>query len=175
MVAMDRLNRIWQSNTTSFTSKFKLYKFLVTSVPLHGFETWACRLEKGSRLSKSFSTWSTRPVTGCRARSTWVHKNLFVQLSGDGNLHGLGMSRAMTASLKPSSRAPWRVRDAVVDSRNAGWTTSKSGRTCLLQNCWQWPAENTGRESLQNHLSCPPKDLICQRTELNWTDARVSP
>ena len=31
MAAMAKLNRVWQCNTISFTSKFKLYKFFVTS------------------------------------------------------------------------------------------------------------------------------------------------
>ena len=35
MVAMARLNWIWQYNTISFASKFKLYKFLVTSILLY--------------------------------------------------------------------------------------------------------------------------------------------
>ena len=38
MAAMARLNRIWWCNTISFTSKFKLYKSLVTPI-LYGCET----------------------------------------------------------------------------------------------------------------------------------------
>ena len=40
MAAVARLNRVWQSNTISFTSKFKLYKSLVTSILLFVCETW---------------------------------------------------------------------------------------------------------------------------------------
>ena len=40
MEAMARLNKIWQCNTISFTSKFKFYKSLVTSILLYGRETW---------------------------------------------------------------------------------------------------------------------------------------
>ena len=127
----------------------------------------ACWLKKGSRLSKqsargNFSvspTWSTRPTTGCEARSTslWVHRNLFWQLSRDGNLHGSGMLHAATASPKPSFSAPWRVGDAVVGRENAGWTTSKSGLACPCQNCSRGlPAERTGRRSLLNHPLCSP-------------------
>ena len=64
--------------------------------------------KEGSRISKpsawrnfsSSPTWCTRPTTGCGARATslWVHRNLFWQLSRDGNLHGSGMSHATTAS-----------------------------------------------------------------------------
>ena len=40
IAAMARLNRIWWYNTISFASKFKLYKFLVTSILLFSCETW---------------------------------------------------------------------------------------------------------------------------------------
>ena len=67
------------------------------------------------------------------------------------------MLHSTTGSPKPSSRARWRVGDPVVDRRNVTWTTSKSGRPCLCQNCSRWPpAEKTGRESVLNRLSCPP-------------------
>ena len=129
---MSRLNRIWQCNTISFTSKFKLYKSRVTSFLLYGCKTGPCllTLQKGFRLSKSnawgnFSappTWSTRPMTGCRARSTplLVHRNLFWQLSRDRNLRGLGMSHATTASTKPSVRAPWRRKGEGATPQLAG-------------------------------------------------------
>ena len=75
----------------------------------------------------------------------WIHMNVFWQLSGDGNLHGWGMSHATTASPKPFFRAPCRVGDALVDRGNAAWTTSKSGHPCPCQNCSQWPLpEKTG-------------------------------
>ena len=40
MAAMARLNRIWQCNTISFASNFKLYKSLVASILLYGCEMW---------------------------------------------------------------------------------------------------------------------------------------
>ena len=77
-------------------------------------------LRKGRRPSKpgaggSFSvppTWSTKPTTGCGARSTslWTHRKLFRQLSRDGHSLCSGMSHATTASPKPSFRAPWKVQ-----------------------------------------------------------------
>ena len=81
MAAMAKLNRVWQCNTISFTSKFKLYESLVNSILLHGSESWTLLADsekKGSRLSKpsdqgNFSTsptWNTRPTTGRGARST---------------------------------------------------------------------------------------------------------
>ena len=119
-------------------------------------------------------TWSTRPTTACGARSSslWVHRNLFWQLPGDGNLHGLGcMSNSTTASPKPSFRAPWKVGDTVVSRGNGGWTLSKSGHSCPCQNCSQWPlAEKTGRGSLLNRLFCLADDPIGLWTELNGTE-----
>ena len=50
------------------------------------------------------------------------------------NSPGSGMSRSMTASPESSSRAPWRVGDAVVGRGNAGRTTSKSGRPWRYKN-----------------------------------------
>ena len=40
MAAIARLNRIWRCNSISFTSKFKLYKSLVTFILLYGCKTW---------------------------------------------------------------------------------------------------------------------------------------
>ena len=102
--AMTRLNRIWWCNTISFASKLKLYKSLVTFILLHGCEAWTLLADSEKRIQafeakcienfSVFPTWSTRPTTGRRARSTslWVCKNLFLQLSRNGNLYGLGMS-----------------------------------------------------------------------------------
>ena len=147
MTATARLNRIWRCNTISFTCNCKLYKSLVTSMPLYGCKPWTLFADCDTKIQvfetkcmKNFSassTWSTRSTTGCTARSTslWAYKNLFWQLLRDGNLHGSGMSHATTASPKPSFRAPWRVGDAVVGRGNAGWTTSKSGHPCPCQNC----------------------------------------
>ena len=65
---------------------------------------------------------------------------LFWQLSRDGNSHASCMSLATAASPKPSVRVPWRVGDAVVGRRNAGWTRSKGGWTslCPCQHLSQW-------------------------------------
>ena len=67
--------------------------------------------------------------------SCGAHGSLYWQLSRDGNSQGSGMSRTTTASLKSSFTAPSMVGDAVVDRRNAEWTTPKSGRPCPCQDC----------------------------------------
>ena len=118
------------------------------------------------------SIWSTRPTTGCQARSNSlrVHRNLFWRLSWNRNLQGSGTSHATTTSPKPSFRAPWRVDDAVDGRGNVGWTISKRGHPCPCQNHSKWPpAGKTGRGSLLNCPSCSPDDQIGQGTKLNWT------
>ena len=95
-----------------------------------------------------------------------VQRNLFWQMSRDGNMHGLGIHSAMTASPKLSFRTPLRMSDMVVRG-TAGWTTSKSGHPCSCQNFSVPPAERTGSGSLLNLPSCPPVDAIGQGTELN--------
>ena len=117
MAAMVKLNRIWRCNTISFASKFKPLKSLVTSILLYGCETWTLLADSGKRIQAletkcrrtllRISYLSTKPTTGCGARSTleWVPRNLFWRLSRDGNLHDWGMSQATTASPKPSIKA----------------------------------------------------------------------
>ena len=117
MTAVARLNRIWRCNTISFASKFNSASLLSPSSPLW---LWnmdpACWLgEKDPGLQNQaheetvFHAWITRQTTGCWARSTslWVCRNLFLQLSRDWNLLGSGISHTITASPKPSFRAPW--------------------------------------------------------------------
>ena len=110
--------------------------------------------------------------SGCGARSTslCVHRNLFCQLSTDGNLHGSGMSHAMTASPNPFFRAPWRVGDAMVGRGNVGWTTSKSEQPFSMPELLTLAScRKTGRGSLLNHLSYPCNDPTGQGTEPSGT------
>ena len=147
---------------------------------------WPCllTLQKGSRFLKpnawgNFSAspaWSTRPMTGCGtiSASMWVHMNPFWQLSRDGNLHGSGMSHALTASSKPCFRTPRRVGNAMDGRGNAGWTTSKGAHLCACQNCSQWspakpPKKKNGRQSQLSHPSCTPLNPISRGSKVNWT------
>ena len=52
MAAMARLNRIWQCNTISFASKFKLYGSLVTSILLYGCQTWTLFADSAKQQQK---------------------------------------------------------------------------------------------------------------------------
>ena len=73
------------------------------------------------------------------------------------------MPRAMTASSKPFSMAPWRVGDAVVGGGNAGLKTSKSGRPRLSRTSCKKDWKRVSDElSLMS-----PNDPIGQGTELN--------
>ena len=100
--------------------------------------------------------------------SLLAYRNLFMQLSRDGNSRGSGTSHAMTPSLKPSFRTLWRVGDAVVGRGNAGWTAPKSGRPYSCQNYSQWPpAERTGRGSSLNSPIYPSNGSAGQGTERN--------
>ena len=93
-----------------------IWSFLTSDFPIHS-----------ASLLQLFQMYS---ATGCGARSTsmWAHRDFFWQLPRDGKARGSGMSRATTASPKPSFRVPCRVGDAVVGRANAGWT-SNSGHS----------------------------------------------
>ena len=60
MAAMSGLNRIWRCNTISFTSKFKLYKSLVTSILLHGCETWTLLADSPKKKKKKILAFETK-------------------------------------------------------------------------------------------------------------------
>ena len=89
MAATARLDRIWQSNAISSASSFSLYKPLVISILLYGFEKWTPLAECENTIEtfetkflRNFSvspTWSERPTTRCRTRSIslWAHRNRF--------------------------------------------------------------------------------------------------
>ena len=110
---------------------------------------------------------------GARSASLWVHRNLFWQLSRDGNFHGSGMSHATTASPKPSFRATCRVGDAMVGRGNAGWTTSKSGHPCPCQICLKgWmriSAESSFMSTPPLHSTPPPTPTRPNRPR-DWTE-----
>ena len=149
---LSRLNRIWQRNTISFTSKFKLYKSLITSILLYGCETrtlFAGSDEKnpGFRNQVPEET-SPHLPPGAQDQRLGAERDQLPcgstgtssdNLSRDRNWHGSGMPHATAVSPKPSFRARWRVGDTVDGRGNAGWTSSKSEHPCSCQNCSQRP------------------------------------
>ena len=54
MASMATLNRIWQCNTISFASKFKLYESPVTSILLYGCETWTLLADSEKKKERGF-------------------------------------------------------------------------------------------------------------------------
>ena len=79
MAAVARLNKISLSNTISFASKFKLYKFLVTSILLYGSETWTLLAdpERGSKLLKpnALGYFSASPILEHKTND-WKQSNI---------------------------------------------------------------------------------------------------
>ena len=56
MAAMARLKKTCRCNTFSFTSKFKLYKSLVTSILLCVGEMWTLFADSGGKIIKAFES-----------------------------------------------------------------------------------------------------------------------
>ena len=83
----------------------------------------------------------------------------------NGNSHGSSMSRTKTASSNPFLTSFSGIGDIVVGRRNAGWTTSVSGRPCPCQNkdlCWIVP-----------HIPPPPDPRTNYLAKgLNWTEPK---
>ena len=117
ITAMAKLNRIWQCNTSAWqasSSSTSLLSppssstavkhghcLLILKKRIQAFEIRCTRkLHHISYLEHKTSDW----VCGARSSSSWVRRIPFWLLSRDGNLHGLGMSHAMTAPPKYPSR-----------------------------------------------------------------------
>ena len=166
MAVKARLNRIWQS-------KLRFYQSLSLVVSIILFRHGPCllTLRKGSKLLKpsargNFSgslTWSTRPMTERRARSTslWPHRNLFWQLQRDGN--SLTQSGHVTCYNSLSKAILWATK---VSGQHHG-----QQRKCWLDNVKQWtciPARTAHNclpqkrleENVLNHSSCPPTTQV---------------
>ena len=129
MAAMARLNRIWWCNTISFTNKFKLYKSLVTSILLYGCETMTLLADSEKRIQVFKTKCMRKPLHIFyleHKTNNWVRSKINFLV---------GMPNAMTASPKPSFRAPSRVGNAMVSRGNSRWTTSKSEHPCPCKNC----------------------------------------
>ena len=88
MAAMVRLHRIWRSNTISCASKFKLFKFVVTSVLLYGCKTRIQLADSEKRIQDfetkclrkflhySCSKHKTTARCGARSAFLWADRNL---------------------------------------------------------------------------------------------------
>ena len=115
-------------------------------------------------------------MTGCGVRSTslWAQRNLFWQLSRDGNLHGIWYVTHSDSLSKTS------LQSTLEGGQRHGWQ-----RKCWMDNVKEWtslpmpkllkkaPEERTERGSLLNCLSRLPNDPIGHGTELNWTETDI--
>ena len=112
--------------------------------------------------------------TGCGARSAslWVHRNLFWQLSRDGNLHGSNMLHVTIADQKPSFGTLRRMSDAVVGRGNAWWqewTSLPMPELLTWASCRKdWKKIST-EWAFMPPPSPTPQDPIGQGTEVNGT------
>ena len=180
LIALFTADFFLQQSTISFSSKFELYKSLVTSVLLFGCETWTL-LANSEKKMQTFETKCLKKLLRIShlehdqrlgAEQNQPHRNLFWHCpETETNLHGSGKSLATTASPKPPFRAPKRVGDAVVGRGNAEWTTWKSGRPCrelLTKACCRKDRKRISAES--SLMPAPPPrqpNRSRHRTELN--------
>ena len=137
IAAMVRLNRIWWCNT-SFASKFKVYKSLVTSILLCCCETWTLLADSGKRNFSTSGTWSKKTNNWVQSKRSFLvdpQEPLLTIVKRWKLMWLRHVTYVMTASPTPSLRASWRVDNAVVGRRNAGWTASKSEHPCPCQKC----------------------------------------
>ena len=116
-------------------------------------------------------SWSTRPMTWCRARSTsmWVQRNVFWQVLRDRNLHGFGMSHATTASPKPFFGASLRVDDAMV-GRSAGWTQWEEWTSLPMPELLTMAFSRKDWKRIFSESSVKAPDDPVGQPELNWSD-----
>ena len=178
---MARLIKIGRCNTLSFTSQFKLCKSLVTSILLYGCETWTMLAHSEKRI-QAFETKCLRKLLRIsylehktndrdqRAGSTslWVHRNLFWQLSRDGNLHGSAMSHDILSKTilhctLDSGRRRGRQRKCWLDNIKE-WTSLPMPEVLTRASCRTDWKRISAESSLMSHDDSPPDDP----TELNW-------
>ena len=124
------------------------------------FSPWICSMCLRKLPSVSCSERKTNGWVRSKMTSLWAHSNLFCPLPSDGNLNCWSMPRDTTVFPKPSLRAPLRVGNFVVDRRNAGWTTSKSGGPCPCQNCSRCPPPEDWEGSSAESSLMSPNDPI---------------
>ena len=110
MTAKARLNRIL-AKRHQLRKQVQACKSLIISILVYGCEKWTQLSDWKKRIQtrpsargnfSAFPTRRKRPTieSGARSTSLLANRNLFWQLSRDGNSHGSCMSRATTASPK---------------------------------------------------------------------------
>ena len=165
---MARLNRIWRCSIISSSSKFKLYKFLVTPNLVYGCETWTLLAdsEKGSKLSKpsAWGNFSASPTWSTRQRLGAGQDQLPCGSTGTSS----GNRQEMETCMVRAYHTPRQPLQNHLLGHLGGWATpwsakemldgqSKSGHPCPCQSCSKGPpTEKTGRGSLLIVHHVPP-------------------
>ena len=179
--AMARLNKIWRCNTITFTSKFKIYKSLVTAIFLYCCETWTL-LADSERNYPGFRTKCPRKRLCIsyleHKTSDWVRsKSNFI----------VGPQETLLTTAKGRKFA-WFGHDTRHDSLSKiilqgtleGGRRRGRQRHCWMDNIKEWtslpmPELLTGaccrkdwkRTSAESSFVFPPDDPIRQGTEMN--------
>ena len=173
MAAMTRLNRIWRSNTISFTSTFKLYKSLVTSILLHGCETWTLPADSEESFREHvLEETSPQLLLGARdKRLVWSKISFLVS-----------QKKPLLATVKRRTLAKFGhvtrhdslskiiLQGSLNDGRRRGWR-----KKCWMENTKEWiflpmPELLTVASPTKADNGPPPPypdDPIGQGTELN--------
>ena len=142
-------------------SKFKLYKFLVTSILLYGCETWTLSVKSeekkkdpGFRYQVPKKT-SPHLLLGPQDQRLGAEQDQLPYGStgtSSGNCQEtetcIVSAYHTTTSPKPSFRAPWRVVDAVVGKGNAGSTHQGVDIPARARTAHKGPLQKTSEEGL---------------------------
>ena len=132
--------------TIILASKIKLYKSLVTSILLHGCETWTLLADSEKKKIKTFRTECIRKLLRIfhfehkTNHRVWSKINFFVcpreplvATVKRRKLAWFGHATRHDNLSQTVLQCTLEVGDAVVGRANVEWTTSKSGHICLCR------------------------------------------
>ena len=177
---MTKLYGIWRS----CASKFKLYKCLVFSILLYGYETWTRLLREGTRLSRLHASQETSPhlLLGAQDQRMRADQDHFLCgpteiSSGNCQETVSQMVRACHASQlqplwnHPPRRRRGRQRKCWTDNIK-DWTSLPMPELLTMASCRKkW--KRTSAESFLMFLRGP--DRSRDWTELKWTYPQACP
>ena len=184
--ALARLNRIWCCNTISFANKFKLYKSLVTSssstAVKHGLCLLTLKKKNPGFWNQVLEETSLHLLLGAQGQQPGAEQD---QLPCWSTETSSGNCQEMETCMVWACLMPWQplqnyssghlggqtmlwLGEEMLDGQHQRVDISAHARTASTQGP---PAEKTGRGSLLNHPSCPPRwpNWSNDWTELNWT------
>ena len=184
MAAMARLNRIWQCNTKSFASKFKLYKSVLTSILRQWNMDPACWLRKKNPdfQNQVLAETSLHLLVG--AQDQWLGAEQDLLPSGSIGTFS-GNCRETETCMVRACHMPWQL----LQNHLSGYLLTLEGgcRKGRQRNCWmdrikEWTtlpmSELLTRTSCRKHwkrILCwippppPPAPMNQSVNGLNWT------